>query len=340
MRALGSDARAGSWARGRARVAQRKFVRRSWRIYLVFLVALLVTTVMVAASMPTQFLRGLVVGGFLAAGVAALWSFTVQATGTASTMMGDLAEQWTASELRRMRDQGWHVVNHFVLATDDIDHVLVGPGGAYALETKWSATPWESDFGRARLRYAVGQASANARRLRLWHPLKSRRVQVEPVVVLWGGGVPDYEENERITSVDGVTVLTGHALLSWAVGRDLEVLSDDQIIDVWAALDEQVARRDPHDAVAHPVPASIGEMLLRAGGLVMIAVLGLIALGQLVRYVQPAWLALSLGAGAVVPSLLCIRRSIARAAALAWLIGLGFPLVALAIAEAVYQATH
>jgi hypothetical protein len=31
-------------------------------------------------------------------------------------MMDDRAEQWTASELRRLRGRGWQLVNHFALA--------------------------------------------------------------------------------------------------------------------------------------------------------------------------------------------------------------------------------
>jgi len=83
------------------------------------------------------FCAGLVVAGDL--GAVAFW--VAQATGTASTMMGDLAEQWTASELRKLRRRGWRVLNHVMLKQRDIDHVLIGPGGVYAVETKWGPDP-------------------------------------------------------------------------------------------------------------------------------------------------------------------------------------------------------
>lgn len=117
---------------------QRDFVRRYWWVYLGAMLTLLLLTAGVSLLMPTGFLKGLVVGGFLVGGGAALWSLTVQVTGTAPVMMGDTAEMWTAMELRRLQSRGWRIVNHFVLAKDDIDHVLVGPGGAYVVETKWA----------------------------------------------------------------------------------------------------------------------------------------------------------------------------------------------------------
>lgn len=337
IRVLASDARAGSWARRRARVTQREYLRERWRLHAGLMIGLLVLTLVVAWLMPTGFLRGLVVGALLVAGPAALWSWTLQVTGTAPVVMGDMAEQWTAGELRKLRTRGWRMVNHFVLAKDDVDHVLVGPGGAYAFETKWSATSWRSDFGQARLREAVAQAKANARILRLWHPLKSRQVTVEPVVVLWGGGVKDWPVGERISQVEGATVLTGHALPTWAADRCATALREEQIAEVWSALDAQVTRRDAIDELNHPVPASVEEIVTRIGLAFLSSVFGLLFVGELVRLIDPLWLALAIGAASVAPAVLLLHRSVARAAAWGWLVGVGLPTVALSIAEAIYR---
>lgn len=336
-RALASDARAGSWARGKARVTQRQYLRDHWRLHVGLLIGLLIVTLVVAALMPTAFLRGLAVGALLVAGPATLWSWTLQVTGTAPVMMGDMAEQWTAGELRKLRSRGWRIVNHFLLGREDIDHVLVGPGGAYAIETKWSATSWRSDFGQARLREAVAQAKANARILRLWHPVKSRHVHVEPMVVLWGGGVRDWSDGERISQLDGVTVLTGHALPTWAAVRRVPALNEEQISEVWRALDAQVARRDPLDELAHPVPASLELIAARIGLAFLFGVIGLLFIGELVRRTDLWWLALSVGAASAAPAVLLIRRSVARPAAWGWLIGVGLPVVALSVAETIYR---
>lgn len=337
MRMLASDARAGSWARGRARVAQREYLRERWPLYSGLMIGLLVVTLVVAWLMPTGFLRGLVVGALLVAGAATFWSWTLQVTGTAPVMMGDMAEQWTAGELRKLRTRGWRMVNHFVLAKDDIDHVLVGPGGAFAFETKWSATSWRSDFGQARLREAVAQATANARILRLWHPLKSRRVPVEPVVVLWGGGVRDWPGDEQISQVNGTTVLAGHALPTWAAELCASALNNDQIAEVWGVLDAQVARRDPIDELHHPLPASLEEIVMRIGLAFFAGIFGLLFMGELVQLIDPLWLALAIGAGCVAPASILLGRRFAGPAAWGWLLGGGLPIVALSMADAVYR---
>lgn len=53
MRVLASDARAGSWARGQARLAQRQYLRDRRRAYSGFTAVLLIVAVVVAWLMPT-----------------------------------------------------------------------------------------------------------------------------------------------------------------------------------------------------------------------------------------------------------------------------------------------
>jgi hypothetical protein len=318
-------------------VAQREHLRESWRPYASFTIGLFLVTVVVAWLMPTAFLRGLAAGVTSVAGLAMLWSWTLQVTGTAPVMMGDMAEQWTAGELRKLRPRGWRLVNHFVLAKGDIDHVLVGPGGGYAVETKWSATSWRSDFGQIRLREAVAQAQTNARALRLWHPLKSRRVPVEPVVVLWGGGVKDWPDPERISHLDGATVLTGHALLAWFADQGVTALDAEQVAEVWSALEAQVTRRDPIEDLDHPLPASVGEIATRIGLGSLFGILGLLFIGQSVRLTHSVWLAILIGTASTLPAVVLFRHSVYRAAALGWLVGLGLPMIAMLVAEIIYR---
>ena len=61
---------------------------------------------MVLPLLPAGFLRGLLLGGALTATTGLLAFTVVQATGTASILMGESAEQWTASELRRLHRAG------------------------------------------------------------------------------------------------------------------------------------------------------------------------------------------------------------------------------------------
>ncbi len=96
-----------------------------------------------APFMPAGFARGALVGSACTSVLGWLAFWVVQASGTAPKMMGDQAERWTAGDLRKLRRREYKVVNAIMLKRWDIDHVLLGPSGAYAVETKWSATPWD-----------------------------------------------------------------------------------------------------------------------------------------------------------------------------------------------------
>lgn len=89
---------------------------------------------------------------------------------------------------------------------------MIGPGGAWAVETKWSAYDWGSDDGRVRIERAAQQAAANARSLRLWHEFKSRGIHVNAVVVLWGLSLRKSAEYDEVKLLDGVPVVAGRNL--------------------------------------------------------------------------------------------------------------------------------
>jgi len=174
------------------------------------------------------------VGGGLVGVASALWLWVVQVTGTAPTMMGDLGEQFTAAELRTLSRSGWSVVNHVLLQTRDIDHVLVGPGGVIAVETKWSSLPWTVDPPENRIRDAVESIRAHARQLTLWHSLKSLGVgQVRPVLILWGARADEIP----LTLADGVPVAGGPAARAWLATLGSDALTDEQVRRAWEALD-------------------------------------------------------------------------------------------------------
>jgi len=186
---LAGDRRAGGWARRRARTAQRRYVRAHCRLLAAAALALLAPVLLAALLVPSTQVRYFLLGADLAGttGVLAVW--VLQVTGTGPAMMGDLAEQWTAAELRGLRRGGWRLVNQLALRPWDIDHVLIGPGGAVVVETKWSANPWVLDPPDERIRRAVRQAQGNARDLRLWGRSRAQGfAQVLPVVMLWGPG--------------------------------------------------------------------------------------------------------------------------------------------------------
>jgi hypothetical protein len=270
-RVLAGDGRAGVWARGEARRAQRAFLARTWRRLLAFVVVVCAVGGPALLLLPVG-LRGFAAGSLVTATIAAAVLWVVQATGTAATMMGDTAEQWTAAALRRLRRGGWHLVNHVTLTHGDIDHVLVGPGGAYAVETKWRSRRWTYDEQLA----AAAKLADNAKRLRLWQPFKAAGVDtVTPVIVIWG---PADQQKNAVTMLEptGTVLLAGAHLTAWLEKLPRQGLTPDQVEACWHGLDDQVRRRDTDE---DPCPPSMTAMTWRAGGVLGAGIAAFLVLG-------------------------------------------------------------
>jgi hypothetical protein len=282
-------------------------MRQRWPLLVAFVVAVLGVAVACGYFMPNDFMKGLVVGAAMVAGTGGVWLLTVQVTGTAPVMMGDQAEQWTAQELRKSARKGWRLVNHLALGVDDIDHVLIGPGGAYAIETKWNGSSWRSDYGVARQRDAVSQARANARTLALWHHFKSRQIPVHPVVVLWGQGISRWPEEEHIRSIDGVRVVIGPALRSWREHLASDALDEEQIDAGWAGMADHAARRDPIDAAKHPLPTSLAEWAVRGSLAVTTAATALVIFGSVLNRTQSVVLTVAVAVALGLAGAIAVR---------------------------------
>ena len=283
------------------------------------LVALAIAVVLgvTVALTPTSFMRGLIVGLGVAGTAGALWLWIVESTGTAPTMMGDIGEQWTAQELRRLRRKGWQVVNHVTLTAPDIDHVLVGPGGMFAIETKWSATPWTVDD--ARIRSAAESACRNARRLGLWQNLKPAQVgQVRPVVFLWGAGAGELPESFEVA---GATIVPGHAAEAWRQQLGAGQLAPEQIQAAWSALDAHCRKRDQIEQGLYPLPMSMWEWAMRVVFALTTACAGLLAAARVPR-VTDSNLGMAAGWALLLAlGVLAARIRPARFLALAWVAG-------------------
>ncbi len=261
-RALSGDGRAGRYPLSKARRAQWAFARRRWLVLVALAMTIVVPALVCVVFVPGDFARGLVLGAALAGAAGMVVMFVQQATGTAPTIMGGLAEQWTASELRPLRRHGWRLVNHLLLKHGDIDHVLVGPGGAYAFETRWSATPWRWDGTDPRIQRAAEDARRHANTLSHWHPFKSvGATSVQAVVVLWGAVDPNASGDATARSSDGVPVLHGlDGLRRWRAyllgGAGRGALTEDQIDAVWNGIDDHARKRDEKE-LAQPAPPTM-----------------------------------------------------------------------------------
>jgi hypothetical protein len=113
------------------------------------------------------------------------WQTFLVGRGLSHRLMGADAEEWTAAELARLDRLRWSVFHHVPLERSDVDHVAVGPGRVYAIESKWTA---RGDIDRF-IKGAAGQASRQA--LELERILRDRGVHrdVLPLLVVWGPGV-------------------------------------------------------------------------------------------------------------------------------------------------------
>lgn len=317
-RSLAGDARAGSYARGLARRAQYAFMRRNWLFLLTAATVAALAIGIAALLVPYDFARGVVVGGGLVGVGAALWQWVVQATGTGSMMMGDHGEQWTAGQLRRLRRRGWLLVNHVFLSGGDIDHVLVGPGGVIAVETKWTAEAWHTEPRDERIAAAAAQAQEQARRLSHWHDLKSLGTgPVRPAVFLWGAGATSLEP---VTHVESVEVISGPRSRTWMAALPTSGLTSEQVSAAWAVLDERCRVRDELEQEQAPLPPSMSQMWNRLVFGVVAGCLGFWAGAFLVSRLPWPW--------AVAACLVLFaagwaarRLAPARTYALAWMVG-------------------
>lgn len=320
---LAGGARAGAWSRARARRTQRGHIRSRWAVYAVAVAIMAGGGLGAAALMPSTFLKGLVIGLTLAAVPSILWSMVVQVTGTAPIMMGDQAEQWTASELRKLGRHGWRLINRVLLRKNaDIDHVLIGSGGMLAVETKWCAT-WDSAYGRTRQRDAAKQALENARLLGLWAPIRKLGVQVQPVVVLWGPEVRHWSVAQQIRHIDGVPIITGPSLNAWATSFATNVLTPEQVQASWTAIDVQVASREPGDEAVRTMPLSLQDVVRRIGAAVVGAYLGLVFVVAIFTWTRSLWWAGSLGLASALVAGVGFKYRPLRWSVCGWVAGTG-----------------
>ena len=197
----------------------------------------------------------------------------MMATGTAYRSMGAIAETWTAGELRPLRRHGWRVINHFSLSVGDTDHVLIGPAGVIAIETKWSSQPWVLNPPSEEVHRAIVQVQKNAKQLRLWEGLKSSGVaHVETVLLLWGSTNTPESRAAASTVIDGTTVLSGIAAVrAWRATllATNATMTREQRDAVWRSIDRQLHTRDSFDAVRRTSRPSLFEVCWQISGILL-----------------------------------------------------------------------
>ena len=121
---------------------------------------------------------------------ASLFAFAPESfDGTYHLVSARDAERWTSKDLKRTCGRGWHVIDWISFEYREVDHVLVGPGGVFAIETKYtdSTMTIEGGYGARKADEWSDQVSAAARSVRLL--LRDHQIDVQPLVVVWGAEV-------------------------------------------------------------------------------------------------------------------------------------------------------
>ena len=330
QRQLAGDGRAGSWASAKARRRHWQFIRNGWGFIVGTATGAAAAISIALVVVRAEFLRGVIVGALTVGTIGALAMLVILMTGTGPTSMGATAERRTAGELRALKRAGWRVVNHFPMRAWDIDHVLVGPGGVIAVETKWSANGWTLDRPNERLNRAIDQVSGNAKSLRLWHDLRSLGIEsVIPVVFLWGrNGEGSYSAHAEPCTIAGVTVIHGfEAARSWRATIESQPFARtydaSEVQRMWDVLDRQVQRRDSHEEANSPPPPPTLTHIYWTAVSVAAAALGSV-IGTLQALQLSNWWAWSAAVLVAAIAGMYVRRVRAmRLAAVGWLAGLG-----------------
>lgn len=335
-RRLASDRRAGAWPGSKALRMRYDFIRRAW--YLVLLGPAVAAALAPAVLLAPRSLRGFLLGVLAASGVWSAEYITATASGAAPVLMGQLAEQWTARELRRLRRRGWRLINGARFRVADIDHVLLGPGGAVVVETKHRSQGWPPGrYTNQAIAEACQAVRRNAEdiRLTLGKSLLTAPM-VRPGVVLWGqtdGQVPRRGD-------DGVWIVPGPALRAWLAGLPDEGLDQSTVSALYDKLAAHVVRRDSHDHDRQgPPPRTITATVILVVGAVVLGLVGCAAELEVLHQIGWQWV-VPVGAGFIAVQWPLRAVQTARPWRFAWLAGSQLVTIAIGVAYVVQLVGH
>lgn len=149
--------------------------------------------------------------GFVGGTLVASWAWMVFVTSLIRTYpvtMGEWGESFTREVLPN-EDFGWPFVDDVVMEKRNIDLVAVSPRAVLLIETKFvgAGRQWATDRYRDS---AMDSARSSARSVRsILLSQGVRDVPVEPVLMVWGPGARQLENDWTV--VDGVHVVRGVA---------------------------------------------------------------------------------------------------------------------------------
>lgn len=311
-----ADRHPGHYSASLAFERQRSFVLANlWTFVAIFVVSLACAAAIWLWMPGGPGARGFLAGVFLTSigGFAAHWVSIASGSSTAS--MGQAAEEWTATELRRLRRVGWKTVNHLKFRQWDIDHIAVGPDGVIVIETKWRADELDLEDLDDFLEKAADRLLRNERDVAGhlgWGAKEDARIT--SVLVVWGPRI-DQPNDEPLPTRHNVNVLAGEHLRRNLADLNEAHLSSDEIDAIYNKLLAQARRRDEPTATTWPtLRDTANRWLLRAG----VGVAGMFVAALALNL---GWWYFAAAAVMVAAGVAAMRRPTWRAPGIAWLAG-------------------
>jgi hypothetical protein len=151
---------------------------------------------------------GVFLGGVLVGLLPFYFSTFLVAQGLAQRQMGGTAEEWTAEELEALDRRRWRVFHDVPVRYGNVDHVVVGPGRVYAIETKWTSA------GVRYLEQLAASAERQARRLQEELSTRGASRKVVPLLVAWGPKMAD-QLGDRPKQIGETRVVAGRHSSVW-----------------------------------------------------------------------------------------------------------------------------
>jgi len=237
---------------------KKQWQRRNRRLFRGMAVAVVI--IFLGTSLAAQHHLWPYVGGMLA-GAAVSFYIAVHESPPAwieNYLVGAHGEELTAKALTPLFKWGWVVVHDLNRIKSNLDHVLVGPGGVFVLDTKnlHGTVVVDGDRltltrpGEARAAYAndnlAGQARAQGSEL---NRMLKQRCQLSPwvtaVVVVWA------EIPQQIGHGRSMSYVHGDHLVNWLQSQPAR-LNAKQIEQIASALKPGQRRRSKRDTQTDP----------------------------------------------------------------------------------------
>jgi hypothetical protein len=238
-----SRRRAGRAVSRRLRAEAWSAARRSWKailgVALLELAAAAVVVIGLWGLEVPQLVLGFVVGVFVGS-VPLLVQAFLAGQGLTNRSLGAEAERWTAGELRKLDRRRWRVFHDVPLRYGNVDHVVIGHGRVYAVETKWTSS--RGGFLERSVQQCARRAEALEQLLRL-HGVERN---VIPLLVLWGPGLSEALGEGPTMGDSDVRIVQGKLGPTWRarmeVAADADALDEGAVVvlrqlaeEVWTA---------------------------------------------------------------------------------------------------------